>query len=143
MSKNKWLDNSIQFPRLLAEICATCQIRKKDFESLCESMDLTKDEVNELFDRAQAEWEKIKARTIAKPGKQKTEAEADLLKAFSSEELYVMAEIAYTSMKGSISYHLLADQLDMGDEVLVPIRKKLAHFMDGNEEELEDINQEN
>ena len=53
-----WENNNIQFPRLLAEIVATqCNL---DFAALCESMDLTVDEVDELFDRAQMEWEIIK-----------------------------------------------------------------------------------
>ena len=61
MGNNKiWEDNSIQFPRLLTEICATYNTTDEDFEALCESMDLSKDEVNELFDRAQEEWEEIK-----------------------------------------------------------------------------------
>ena len=60
MNQELWEDNSIQFPRLLAEICATVDITPKDFEALQESMDLTEDEINELFDRAQEEWEEIK-----------------------------------------------------------------------------------
>ena len=61
MGNNKiWEDISIQFPRLLAEICATVDISPEDFEALKESMDLSKEEINELFDRAQEEWEEIK-----------------------------------------------------------------------------------
>ena len=59
---NKWLDNSIQFPRLIAEIAATCEISQKSIDDLCESMDLNIDEVNELFDRAHNEWEEIKTK---------------------------------------------------------------------------------
>jgi len=61
MSQELWEDNSIQFPRLLAEICATVEISDKDWEALKESMDLSTEEINELFDRAQEEWEEIKA----------------------------------------------------------------------------------
>jgi len=52
-----WNNNSIQFPRLIAEIAATQEL---DLESLSESMDLTIDEVKELFERADVEFEAIK-----------------------------------------------------------------------------------
>lgn len=59
-SENRvWEDNRIQFPRLISEIMATQDL---DLECLAESMDLTIDEVNELFDRASEEWESIKAK---------------------------------------------------------------------------------
>lgn len=54
-----WENNRIQFPRLISEIMATQDI---DLGLLAESMDLTIDEVNELFDRASEEWEIIKAK---------------------------------------------------------------------------------
>lgn len=53
-----WERNDIQFPRLLAEIVATQA--DLDIPGLATSMDLTAEQVNELFDRAQSEWEKIK-----------------------------------------------------------------------------------
>ena len=49
-----WTNNAIQFPRLLAEIMATQNL---DMAALAESMDLSIDEINELFDRADAVWE--------------------------------------------------------------------------------------
>ncbi len=57
-----WRNNSVQFPRLLSEISATQD--KLDLGALAESMDMSVDEVNELFDRAQEEWEKVKASTL-------------------------------------------------------------------------------
>jgi hypothetical protein len=45
-----WDDNSIQFPRLLAEIMATQD--DLDIAALAEVLD--------LFERAQNEWERIK-----------------------------------------------------------------------------------
>jgi hypothetical protein len=60
MSRSLWERDSIQFPRLIAEISACVDITKKDFTALCESMDLEPEQVNELFDRANAAWEKIK-----------------------------------------------------------------------------------
>lgn len=60
-SSEPWSDDSLQFPRLLAEICATQA--NLDDAALCESMDLTENEIGQLFDRAQAAWESIKATT--------------------------------------------------------------------------------
>jgi hypothetical protein len=62
--KNLWKNNNIQFPRLLAEIAGIVSISKKDMKALCESMDLTKEEINELFDRAVDTFEKIKAKQV-------------------------------------------------------------------------------
>lgn len=53
-----WHNNAVQYPRLLAEIVATQD--SLDLDALAESMDLTREEVAELFDRAQDEWEDIK-----------------------------------------------------------------------------------
>jgi hypothetical protein len=55
-----WNDNNLQFPRLLAEIVATVNISPRDRDALLESMDITEDELDELFDRAQTEFENIK-----------------------------------------------------------------------------------
>lgn len=54
-----WDNNLIQFARLLSEINATQD--SIDFDALCESMNLEREEVNELFDRANDVWEKAKA----------------------------------------------------------------------------------
>lgn len=62
---NLWNDNSIQFPRLLAEIAATCDIPITQQRELCESMDITLEELDELFERAQDAWERIKYGTLA------------------------------------------------------------------------------
>lgn len=56
-----WNDNRVQYPRLLAEVAAT--MHELDIRGLAESMDLTTDEVAELFNRAQEEWDEIKAST--------------------------------------------------------------------------------
>jgi len=55
----RWLSNRIQFPRLLAEI-DMAGLTDKQYELLKDSMDLNRTEINELFDRAHVEWEKIK-----------------------------------------------------------------------------------
>lgn len=57
---SNWDNNSIQFPRLLSEIYANCEI---DFDVLCDSMDLTPDEILEIFQRADNERQAIKERT--------------------------------------------------------------------------------
>lgn len=57
----KWMDNLIQFPRLIAEIMATQEI---DMPALAESMDISVDELNELFDRANQAWEAAKHASI-------------------------------------------------------------------------------
>jgi len=54
-----WEDDSVQFPRLLAEIMATQD--NLDMPALAESMDVSIEELNELFDRADRSWESIKA----------------------------------------------------------------------------------
>lgn len=57
MSNKNWNNDTLQFPRLLAEISATQEL---DMQALADSMDLSLDEVNELFDRAGEVWEGIK-----------------------------------------------------------------------------------
>ena len=54
---NYWDNNFVQFPRLIAEIAAT---QKLDLLTLAGEMDLSVHHINELFDRANTEWERIK-----------------------------------------------------------------------------------
>ncbi len=61
MSATTWHDNSIQFPRLLAEIAATVELTEDQWDDLLASMDLETDDLRELFDRAQEAWEGIVA----------------------------------------------------------------------------------
>lgn len=58
--KSLWENNEIQFARLICEINAAVSISKKDWRSLCDSMDLNDDEVRSLFDRAHDVFEKAK-----------------------------------------------------------------------------------
>lgn len=67
--------------------------------------------------------------------KPKTVAEKELLMGFTSEELYILAEVAMANLKGKASYEWTADQLDMSDDVLKPLRAKLAEFMGDEVEE--------
>ena len=53
-----WENDHVQFARLLAEIVATQE--KLDIDALCTSMDLTPDDIDELFERAQMCWEAYK-----------------------------------------------------------------------------------
>lgn len=55
-----WHDDLVQFPRLLAEIVATQD--NLDVDALCESMDLTREQLDELFERANTAWEAAKER---------------------------------------------------------------------------------
>ena len=71
MSDKLWKRDDIQFPRLLSEIDANVMITPGDFEALCASMDLTKDEVHELFDRAHEAWAKAKAKNCPLPKRRK------------------------------------------------------------------------
>ena len=50
--KSLWDNDNVQFARLLSEIAGIVNISKKDMKALCESMDLTEDDINELLDRA-------------------------------------------------------------------------------------------
>ena len=54
-----WRNNAIQFPRLLAEIAAIVPLSRKATIALCESMDISERELNELLDRAQDTWARI------------------------------------------------------------------------------------
>tara|TARA_R110000787_G_scaffold336_2_gene1167 strand:+ start:3812 stop:4030 length:219 start_codon:yes stop_codon:yes gene_type:complete len=55
-----WENDDIQFARLLDEIQGNVTISDSDMEALCESMNLSKDEIFEIFERAQSKWDKIK-----------------------------------------------------------------------------------
>ncbi len=56
---NRWNNNDVQFPRLLCEIMANEEI---NLARIAASMDLSVDEVSELFDRANSVWEQAKAK---------------------------------------------------------------------------------
>lgn len=60
-----WNNNAVQFPRLLCEIMATQEL---DMETLAEAMDLSIEDVNALFDRADQAWENIKSGAEVLPG---------------------------------------------------------------------------
>lgn len=61
MAKDLWQYNHIQFPRLLSEIIGV-GLSEEQWDDILENMDLESDELSELFDRAQSEWESIKNR---------------------------------------------------------------------------------
>lgn len=52
-----WNNNLVQFARLLCEIAATQDV---DFDTLSESMDLEKEHIDELFERAHVVFEGCK-----------------------------------------------------------------------------------
>lgn len=56
--RSPWHDNSIQFPRLLAEVWAV--IDETTLKEILKSTDLKREDVVELFERSEKEWERIK-----------------------------------------------------------------------------------
>jgi len=60
MSQALWDRDDIQFPRLLDEIQGI-GLTDTQYVQIAESMDLTPEEVHELFERAQTAWDKHKA----------------------------------------------------------------------------------
>ena len=59
--KDNWADTRMQSVRLVAEIMATQD--NLDMEALCVSMDLDMEDLNNLIDRIDTEWEFIKEKT--------------------------------------------------------------------------------
>lgn len=55
-----WSNDDIQFPRLLSEIYAAIDFTEEQWEELCLSMDLDKERIFEVFERADATWQRIK-----------------------------------------------------------------------------------
>lgn len=55
-----WQNNAVQFPRLIAEANAMGAFSSHRVKEMAESMNIETDDVLELVDRAEAEWEKIK-----------------------------------------------------------------------------------
>jgi hypothetical protein len=60
-----WQNDAIQFPRLLAELWATVDLSTGQLDALAASMDLSVEQVSELFERAQLSWQAIVAKTPA------------------------------------------------------------------------------
>lgn len=60
MSNAKWNNNELQFARLIAELEAAGAFTETVMQDLCISMDLEKNEVTELIDRAQKHWDEMK-----------------------------------------------------------------------------------
>ena len=57
--KTNWNNNNIQFPRLLSEIFAV-GLTNEQMDQLCDSMNLTIDDIDELFHRAQSEFDQLR-----------------------------------------------------------------------------------
>jgi len=55
---SRWHNNELQFARLLCELVAN--VDDLHVDEVAASMDLTREEINELFDRADSVWEKAK-----------------------------------------------------------------------------------
>lgn len=63
ISKNpeaNWKNNEIQFPRLIAEIKAAGVFHSDTFvDRICISMNIDREDLEELIDRACAQWDEI------------------------------------------------------------------------------------
>lgn len=59
---DNWANDAIQFPRLLAEL-RSFGLTTPQYTFLRESMDLSMARVDEVLERAETEWQKIKERT--------------------------------------------------------------------------------
>ena len=62
-----WRNDAIQFPRLLAEIAACVRLTQRMWEDLSATTDLTRDQLEDIFDRATTTWDDIKSRTGKEP----------------------------------------------------------------------------
>ena len=58
-AKPKWEKDHLQFPRLLAELRAE-GLTEDQYKALRASMDLDVEEIDELLERAETEWQRIK-----------------------------------------------------------------------------------
>jgi hypothetical protein len=55
-----WERNDLQYPRLIAEILAAGALNESARALICESMDLDPPELDELINRAETDWTRIK-----------------------------------------------------------------------------------
>lgn len=61
-TKTRWDIDSIQFPRLLAEIRAI-GLTREQYHLLSEAMDLAVDDIDDVLERAETTWVLLKERT--------------------------------------------------------------------------------
>jgi hypothetical protein len=59
---DRWIIDSIQFPRLLAELRAI-GLTEAQYRELAVSMDLSQEDIDQLLERAETSWNRIKNRT--------------------------------------------------------------------------------
>ena len=62
---SEWEKNEVQFPRMLSEILGV-GLSREQYVALSETMDLTPERINELFDRADAVWQEDKERMFSR-----------------------------------------------------------------------------
>lgn len=65
MANRQWQSNRIQFPRLLAEIRAV-GLTETQYSDLQASMDLTREEIDLLLERAEDVWQGRKSAVAAR-----------------------------------------------------------------------------
>lgn len=63
-AEKNWMNNDIQFPRLIAELDAVGAFGDEYMmDWLCDSMDLDREQIIEVVERASQVWDNIKERT--------------------------------------------------------------------------------
>ena len=86
-----WDNNYIQFARLLAEIYSAAGLTTEQYEQLKASMDLGYEDIDEIFERAMLEFERVKiGKLVRKVTPQKELEEA--LEAATAEHLPAAAQ---------------------------------------------------
>lgn len=114
MSKQTWERDDIQFARLLAEL-DQFGLNEDQYTALQESMDLERGDINELLERAQNAWDKIKEQ------QRKGEVGYKLL-----EKPLTLDEIAEMRKKNRDGYISGVVHVDLNDV----IEKDLEGFLD-------------
>jgi hypothetical protein len=59
--KNLWNNDTVQFARLISELEAAGAFTNNVVETLCESMDLSVGEIDEIVERAQNSFDEVKS----------------------------------------------------------------------------------
>lgn len=78
ISKNpdkNWENNDIQFPRLLNELNATGFMTAEIEKQLLDEMDITREELDQLFERARQVWDEINSQ-LAHPLNKRSKSSA-------------------------------------------------------------------
>ena len=67
MSNENWNNNELQFPRVIEEARAAGAFTHDVFSAMTTSMDISREDLHELLDRATSLWDGIKAGRVLPP----------------------------------------------------------------------------